>query len=77
MSMTKQDKGQTELPAVAPMTKTEAYALIKRSREGLRDADQHIWKGTSAQLLEDLLETITAATQVLDAVKHRGIKGLV
>lgn len=66
----------SKLPTVAPMTKTEAYALIKRSREGLRDADNHIWKGNPAEVQEALLETITCATHVLDALKHQGIKGL-
>lgn len=77
MNMTKQrPKQEPSLPEVPPMTKTEAYALIKRSREGLRDADQAVWKGTREEALDALLETITCATHVLDALKHQGIKGL-
>lgn len=65
-----------EMAAVPQMTKTEAYALVKKSREGLREADNLIWKGTQAELKEALLDTIAASTHLLDALNHQGIKGV-
>lgn len=63
-------------PAATPMTKTEAYSWVKRSREGLRDADASLYKGTADQVREALMETIGAATMLLDALENQGIKGL-
>jgi hypothetical protein len=65
-------------PAVKPkqMTKTEAYRLVKVAREGLRDADEHIWKGTAAQAREDLMDTLGAVSQLLSSLNHEGINGL-
>lgn len=72
-----QAEPKLEMPKVPQMTKTEAYALVKKSREGLREADNLIWKGTSDQLRAALLDTVAAATHLLDAVNHQGIKGVV
>lgn len=72
----------TPPPAPAPtphgkgMTKTEAYALVKKAREGLRDADFQIWKGTAEQVKASLLATVGATTRLLDALGHEGINGV-
>lgn len=65
-------------PSVKPkqMTKTEAYRLVKVAREGLRDADEHIWKGTASQAREDLMDTLGAVSQLLSSLNHEGINGL-
>lgn len=65
-------------PSVKPkqMTKTEAYRLVKKAREGLRDADEHIWKGTASQAREDLMDTLGAVSQLLSSLNHEGINGL-
>lgn len=65
-------------PTVKPkqMTKTEAYRLVKVAREGLRSADEHIWKGTANQAKADLMETLGAVSQLLSSLNHEGINGL-
>lgn len=62
------------------MTKTEARAWLKRSREGLRWAEEALRSGDLVDLREALIEVTGAASQVQDAAEgyadYAGIRGM-
>lgn len=57
---------------VAKLTKTEAYEMVKRSREGLRDADEAIYRGTEEEAREALHRAIEHATKLIALMDARG-----
>lgn len=62
-----------------PMTKTEARALIRRAREGLRWMEESLTKGDSADLAEACIEAIGSVATVQGANDDQygcGIRGV-
>lgn len=63
------------------MTKAEARAWLKRSREGLRWAEEALRSGNASDLREALIEVTGAASAVQDAIEgytsdYAGIRGM-
>lgn len=71
-----EEPAEAALPAAKPLTKTEAYRLVKQAREGLREADEAIYKGTERQVRIALETAILNAQLLLDGLNNKGINGL-
>jgi hypothetical protein len=69
-------KAEADEQPKLPLTKTEAYAIVKDARLGLRQADDRIYLGTADEVRAALEHCISAAQSLLSDLSDRGIRGL-